>query len=163
MEILTVNKEMIKETSDFASEVFIDYYIPLIGEKQARYMADLFLSQDAILKLIDDGAVFRLVKDEGEIIGFCEYKKEEGRLFLSKLYARKDQRHKGVGRFMFEDVKAYARRNGLKKIYLTVNKGNTPSYEIYLHLGFKVIDSVVNDIGQGYVMDDYIMEYTLNE
>ncbi len=64
---------------------------------------------------------------------------------------------------MFEDVKAYARRNGLKKIYLTVNKGNTPSYKIYLHLGFKVIDSVVNDIGQGYVMDDYIMEYTLNE
>ena len=163
MEILTANKEMIKETSDFASEVFIDYYIPLIGEKQARYMADLFLSQDAILKLIDDGAVFRLVKDDGNIIGFCEYKKEEGRLFLSKLYARKDQRHKGVGRFMFEDVKAYARRNGLKKIYLTVNKGNTPSYEIYLHLGFKVIDSVVNDIGQGYVMDDYIMEYTLNE
>ena len=163
MEILTANKEMIKETSDFASEVFIDYYIPLIGEKQARYMADLFLSQDAILKLIDDGAVFRLVKDEGNIIGFCEYKKEEGRLFLSKLYARKDQRHKGVGRFMFEDVKAYARRNDLKKIYLTVNKGNTPSYKIYLHLGFKVIDSVVNDIGQGYVMDDYIMEYTLNE
>ena len=163
MEILTVNKEMVKETSDFASEVFIDYYIPLIGEKQARYMADLFLSQDAILKLIDDGAVFRLVKDEGEIIGFCEYKKEEGRLFLSKLYARKDRRHKGIGRFMFEDVKAYARRNGLQKIYLTVNKGNTPSYEIYLHLGFKVIDSVVNDIGQGYVMDDYIMEYTLNE
>ena len=76
MEILTANKEMIKETSDFASEVFTDYYIPLIGEKQARYMADLFLSQDAILKLIDDGAVFRLVKDEGEIIGFCEYKKE---------------------------------------------------------------------------------------
>ena len=163
MEILTANKEMIKETSDFASEVFIDYYIPLIGEKQARYMADLFLSQDAISKLIKDGAVFRLVKDEGEIIGFCEYKKEEGRLFLSKLYARKDQRHKGVGRFMFEDVRAYARRNGLKKICLTVNKGNTPSYEIYLHLGFKVIDSVVNDIGQGYVMDDYIMEYTLNE
>lgn len=163
MEILTVNKEMIKETSDFASEVFIDYYIPLIGEKQARYMADLFLSQDAILKLIDDGAVFRLVKDEGEIIGFCEYKKEEGRLFLSKLYARKDRRHKGIGRFMFEDVKAYARQNDLKKIYLTVNKGNSPSYEIYLHLGFKVIDSVVNDIGQGYVMDDYIMEYTLNE
>ena len=163
MEILTVNKETIKETSDFASEVFIDYYIPLIGEKQARYMADLFLSQEASLKLIDDGAVFRLVREKGEIIGFCEYKKEEGRLFLSKLYARKDQRHKGVGRFMFEDVKAYARRNGLQKIYLTVNKGNTPSYKIYLHLGFKVIDSVVNDIGQGYVMDDYIMEYTLNE
>ena len=163
MEILSVNKDMIKETSDFASEVFIDYYIPLIGEKQARYMADLFLSQDAVSKLIDEGAVFRLVKDEGQIIGFCEYKKEEERLFLSKLYARKDHRHHGIGRFMFEDVKNYAVQNGLNRIYLTVNKGNTPSYEIYLHLGFKVVDSVVNDIGQGYVMDDYIMEYVINE
>ncbi len=63
---------------------------------------------------------------------------------------------------MFEDVKKYAIENGLNKIYLTVNKGNTPSYQIYLHLGFKVIDSVVNDIGHGYVMDDYIMEYTID-
>ncbi len=161
MEILTVNKEMIKETSDFASEVFIDYYIPLIGEKQARYMADLFLSQDAISKLIDDGAVFRLVKDEGNIIGFCEYKKEGRRLFLSKLYVRKDHRHEGVGSFMWKKIRYYAENNNLDSIYLTVNKGNTPSYEIYKHLGFKVIDAVVNDIGQGYVMDDYIMEYAM--
>ena len=113
-------------------------------------------------KLIEEGAVFKVVMENGSIIGFCEYKKEEERLFLSKLYARKDQRGKGVGRFMFEDVKKYAIENGLNKIYLTVNKGNTPSYQIYLHLGFKVIDSVVNDIGHGYVMDDYIMEYTID-
>ena len=59
------------------------------------------------------------------------------------------------------DIAGLAKRNGHKSIYLTVNKYNTPSYEIYLHLGFKVIDAVVNDIGNGYVMDDYIMEYTL--
>ena len=163
MEIRRVEASDISKTSAFASEVFIDYYDHLIGKTQATYMADLFLSEKAITKLIEDGAVFKIITENDEIIGFCEYKKEEERLFLSKLYARKDHRHQGIGRFMFEDVVSYAKQNGLKKIYLTVNKGNTPSYEIYLHLGFKVIDSVVTDIGQGYVMDDYIMEFEINE
>ncbi|MCR4634556.1 MAG: GNAT family N-acetyltransferase [Erysipelotrichaceae bacterium] len=161
MELLPVTAQRIAQTSAFASEVFIDYYTPLIGKDQARYMADLFLSEKAIEKLIDEGAVFATVTDHNEIIGFCEYKKEESRLFLSKFYVRKDHRHRGVGSFMWEEIKNYAKANGLSSIYLTVNKGNTPSYEIYQHLGFKVIDAVVNDIGQGYVMDDYIMEYTM--
>ncbi len=163
MEIITVSPEMIKETSAFAQDVFIDYYNNLIGNAQAVYMADLFLSQEAIAQLIQDGAVFRIVRENDQIIGFCEYKKEEERVFLSKLYAHRRYRGKGIGRLMFDDVVSYTKKNGLKKIYLTVNKGNTPSYEIYLHLGFKVIDSVVNDIGSGYVMDDYIMEYSIPE
>ena len=163
MELITVNEALIRETSAFASEVFIDYYDHLIGRTQAEYMTGLFLSEDAIHKLIDEGAVFRLIEEDGRILGFCEYKKEEERLFLSKFYVHKSERGKGIGRFMFDDVLAYAKNNGLGKIYLTVNKGNTPSYEIYLHLGFKVIDSVVTDIGHGYVMDDYIMEYQINE
>lgn len=159
----SVDNKLIRQCSEFASEVFIDYYNDLIGNAQAVYMADLFLSEEAIAKLIRDGAIFRIVEDNDEIIGFCEYKKEEDRVFLSKLYASKDHRGKGIGRMMFEDVVNYAKENGINKIYLTVNKGNTPSYNIYLHLGFKVIDSVVNDIGHGYVMDDYIMEYQINE
>ncbi|MBQ6335511.1 MAG: GNAT family N-acetyltransferase [Erysipelotrichaceae bacterium] len=164
MQLVKVDSALIEDTSRFASEVFIDYYNSLIGHEQAVYMADLFLSPEAIEKLIGDGAIFKLVMNNDEICGFCEYKPEEdGRLFLSKLYAHKAYRHQGLGRLMFEDVLAYARENGYKKIYLTVNKGNIPSYEIYLHLGFKVIDSVVNDIGHGYVMDDYIMEYQIDE
>ena len=164
MGLIKVNDALIEKTSAFAMEVFIDYYDDLIGHEQAVYMTELFLSEDAIRKLIEDGALFKLAVEEDEIRGFYECKAEEdGRLFLSKLYVKKEYRHTGIGRTMFEDIKAYARQNGLKKIYLTVNKYNTPSYEIYLHLGFRVIDSVVNDIGHGYVMDDYIMEYQADE
>ena len=163
MEIRTVNDALIEKTSAFASDVFIDYYDPLIGNDQAVYMADLFLSPAAIRKLIEDGAVFRIICEDEEILAFCEYQKEDDRLFLSKLYVRKDLRARGLGRLMFEDALSYARENDLSSVYLTVNKGNTPSYELYLHLGFKVIDSVVNDIGHGYVMDDYIMEYRIDE
>ena len=47
--------------------------------------------------------------------------------------------------------------NNKKAIYLTVNKKNKTK-DKYLHWGFKIIDSVVSDIGNNYVMDDYIME-----
>lgn len=162
MNIIEVNKDMILETSSFAIEVFIDYYNNLIGNEQATYMADLFLSSNAIKKLINEGAIFKLVKDNDSIIGFTEYKKENTKVFLSKLYVRKDYRGKGIGKLMLNDCICYTKSVGLSKIYLTVNKGNTSSYNIYIHEGFKVIDAVVNDIGHGYVMDDYIMELNVN-
>lgn len=161
MELITCDKSLIDKTSKFASEVFIDYYNNLIGNKQATYMANLFLSKQKINELIDNGAMFRLLVEDDKIIGFSEYLKEENKVFLSKLYVQKDYRGKGYGRILFEDCLDYTKRCGLDTIYLTVNKHNTPSYETYLHLGFKVTDSVVNDIGEGYVMDDYIMEYKI--
>ena len=158
MEILEVSTPMIEKTSVFAQAVFIDYYNDLIGHQQAVYMADLFLSPEAIADLIDKGAIFKMLMEKERPVGFTEYVKEKERVFLSKLYVAKEERGKGLGRILFEDCRRYALDNGIRRIYLTVNKYNTPSYEIYLHLGFKVTDAVVNDIGHGYVMDDYIME-----
>ena len=48
-----------------------------------------------------------------------------------------------------------------QSIQLTVNKNNTNTIKAYEKWGFKTIDSAVTDIGSGFVMDDYIMEYYL--
>ena len=161
MQIVKIDESMISATSGFAQRVFVDYYNDLIGPDQAIYMADLFLSEIAIKELLNEGAVFKVVIEYDQIIGFYECKKEEERVFLSKLYVDKHYRGEGIGKMMFEDLVEYTKSCGLNQIYLTVNKYNTPSYNIYLHLGFKVIDAVENDIGHGYIMDDYIMEYTI--
>lgn len=161
MKLVLVEQNLVNITSNFASDVFIDYYTSLIGQTQATYMADLFLSSKAIEKLINDGTVFKLVIDNDELIGFIEYKLENEKVFLSKLYVRKDMRNNGVGKLMLQDCVEYAKTNNKNKIYLTVNKGNTPSIDIYEHIGFKRIDAIVNDIGNNYVMDDYIYELTI--
>ena len=158
MRLVKVDENLIEKTADFAQSVFIDYYTDLIGYDQSVYMADKFLSADAIRTLINDGAVFNLVMEDDKILGFYECKKEEERVFLSKLYVEKNYRGKGIGRYMFDDLLSYTKDNNLNRIYLTVNKGNTPSFNIYRHLGFEIIDSVETDIGHGYIMDDYIME-----
>ncbi|MBO4919146.1 MAG: GNAT family N-acetyltransferase [Erysipelotrichaceae bacterium] len=161
MKLIRADKKMIPMLSEFADDVFIDYYKDLIGMDQSVYMTDLFLSEAAIEDLMNKGAVFILATEDEKPVGFCEYIREDKRLFLSKLYAEKAHREKGIGKQLFLNCLQYAKDNGLESIYLTVNKYNIPSYEIYLHLGFKVVDAVVNDIGNGYVMDDYIMEYTI--
>lgn len=158
MNLIKVDENLIELTSKFASEVFIDYYNDLIGNLQATYMANLFLSEKAIKDLIDNNAIFKLMMLDNKPIGFIEYQIQDDRLFLSKLYAHANYRNMGVGKAMLLDCIDYAKQNNIHKIFLTVNKYNTPSYNIYLHFGFKVIESVVNDIGHGYVMDDYIMQ-----
>ncbi len=51
-----------------------------------------------------------------------------------------------------------ARKRGLDALYLTVNKNNEMAIRAYKANGFEVIDAVETDIGEGFVMDDYIME-----
>lgn len=161
MNIVKVEPNQVELLSKFASEVFIDYYSNRIGYDQSLYMANMFLSVQAIKKLMEKGAIFKLVFDNEEPVGLIEYILEKEKVFLSKFYVRKDRRHQGIGKMMLQDCKNYALANNINKIYLTVNKGNTPSIDIYYHEGFKKIDAVVNDIGNGYVMDDYIMQLEL--
>lgn len=158
MKLVVVDQSLIELTSKFAQEVFIDYYTGLIGKQQSIYMANLFLSNKAISELISNGAIFKIVMDNDDPIAFFEYVPEESKVFLSKLYVKKQYRRKGISRLMLEDCINYAKDNNKNSIYLTVNKGNINSIDVYHHYGFKQIDAVVNDIGNGYVMDDYIME-----
>ena len=158
MQIIKVKYNQIKQLSEFAKDVFIDYYHDLIGLDQSLYMADKFLSYNAIKNLMDNNAIFNMIKIDDDIVAFNEYLKDDNRIFLSKLYVHKDYRHQGLGKIMLEECIRYGKENNCECIYLTVNKNNTDSINTYKHLGFKVIDAVVNDIGNNYVMDDYIMQ-----
>jgi ribosomal protein S18 acetylase RimI-like enzyme len=60
---------------------------------------------------------------------------------------------KEIFAFFNEQVKT----NMLQGMYLTVNKYNEHAIDVYKHYGFEIVDSVVTDIGKGFVMDDYIM------
>jgi RimJ/RimL family protein N-acetyltransferase len=67
-------------------------------------------------------------------------------------------RGKGYGGKTVEFLESLAREDGFKKITLTVNKYNSGSIKAYEKMGFKNVGSIVQDIGNGFVMDDYKME-----
>lgn len=137
-----------------ASIIWPITYKDILSSKQIAYMLNLFLSDEAIASNIEAGYTYMILKDDKDNqIGFIAYELKSDYIFLSKLYILPIHQNKHYA----SDVIVYLKSFNLP-IKLTVNKYNKNAYEKYLHLGFKVIDSTVTDIGNSYVMDDYVMK-----
>ena len=154
--------EEIAQTAKTAEEVWTEYYTPLLGEAQVSYMVKNFQSEQAITEQIASGYTYFLLESAGDIVGYVGIQPQEEYLFLSKLYVKQAFRGKGFASKALSQVKEVAKECGLSRIRLTVNKGNANSIAVYENWGFRTVDSVVTDIGEGFVMDDYVMELGLN-
>ncbi len=153
------NMELIYSVTAVAEEIWHEHFIPIIGEEQVDYMLEKFLSPEALAKQINSGHQYYLFSYEYTFAGFAGVHKEDGKLFLSKLYVHKDFRGQGIASYMFQQFIAMCKKNNLEKIWLTCNRHNTDTLAIYEHWGFKTVREEATDIGNGFVMDDYIMEY----
>ncbi len=144
-----------------AREIWTEHYIPIIGRKQVDYMLDRFQSRRAIAEQIEAGVLYFLIRAGDQFIGYIAVQLKEDELFLSKIYVRSSERRKGYGKRAVRFAESLARERKLTRIVLTVNKNNTSSIKAYEKTGFKNAGSLVQDIGHGFVMDDYKMEKIL--
>ncbi len=158
---LIKSDEDIKNLYVLADMVWHEYFPCILKKEQIDYMVEMFFSEQAIKDSISQGYEFYFVTLNDDKIGFISIHPEEDKLFLSKLYLTKDNRGKGFSSQMMEFVKGRGKDNNLNKVYLTVNKYNTHTIEVYKHMGFTVHHSDQFDIGNGYIMDDYVMECIL--
>lgn len=83
---------------------------------------------------------------------------DTNRFFISKIYLRAEERGHGFASQTIRFYEDLCRARGLAAMYLTVNKHNDLGVRAYRGKGFETIDSVETDIGQGFIMDDFIME-----
>ena len=157
-DIRTLNRQDFPQLAQTADRIWRQSYMTLLGREQIDYMLEMFQSEKAFERQASEGYIYRGVFADGRLVGYTGSRREDSRIFLSKLYLDKEFHGMGVGRKMLEDV--ISQFPECTSLYLTVNKHN-PSFEIYRHWGFEVTDAVVTDIGQGYVMGDYIMELKL--
>lgn len=175
-EFQPVRTEKQQETlAKLAEEIWIEYWPALIGEDQTRYMVDRFQSLAAIrrdMAALHHAYEYWFVIDPdlagkptdrhpwGPIVGYTGgySEPETNRFFISKIYLLGSACGRGHARRAIEHYDELSRQRGHRALYLTVNKGNALGIRAYEGTGFKAIEAVVNDIGQGFVMDDYIME-----
>ena len=145
-----------------AREIWTEHYPPIIGKDQVRYMLDKFQSKDAIsLQITDEGFRYFLIEEEEGYIGYLGVQSKGEELFLSKIYVRRSERGKGFGKKAVQFIEDLAGKLNLKKISLTVNKNNISAVKAYEKMGFKNLGPVVQDIGNGFIMDDFRMEKLL--
>ncbi len=136
-------------------------YDPLLPQGQVDYMLDKFQSDHAVKDQMQNlGYRYYMVVCDGQDAGFVGFSpRYEGReeTFLSKVYLLPEFRGHGAVGKAFALVEEETRKEGLSKIRLTVNKGNSHAVEVYGHYGFRTVELAETDIGGGYIMDDFIM------
>ena len=141
-----------------AREIWDEHYIKILSQEQIDYMLDKFYSSEKIASEIEEGIIWEILWNEENPIGYLVCKLESDKLYISKIYLKAETRGKGLGEFLLNHAKKLAKQNQKKSIYLNVNKYNSDSIAFYERNGFEKIDEGVFDIGNGFVMDDFIME-----
>lgn len=143
--------------------IWREYYPALIGPAQVEYMLEKMYGAEVLREEIRAGHRYEIVTVDGADAGYLAYRCEEreGIVKLAKLYVAADFRGAGIGRAMLEHVRKAAAGLGAREIRLFVNKHNAPALAAYARFGFLRAESVVTDIGGGYVMDDWLMRLPL--
>lgn len=144
--------------AELASIIWTEHYPPIIGVEQVNYMLDKFQSFNAIKEQVQDGVFYFIMYFNNKPAGYLSYYKKEDSLFLSKLYVLDQYRGKKIGKTALIFIEDQLVDLGCDSISLTVNKNNSNSIKAYQKMGFKIIDTIVIDIGNGFVMDDYFLK-----
>lgn len=150
----------IDSVASLAHEIWSQHYTPIIGEAQVTYMVSNFQSPEAIKVQIAEGFEYYLLSVQKAPVGYFAVRlKSAEELFLSKIYVRNSEQGKGLGKKCFVYICKRAEELRAQHITLTVNKHNYNTLGTYEAWGFKKTGEIVQDIGNGFVMDDYV--YTL--
>ena len=150
--------------AQLADTIWRSHYISMISMMQIDYMLAGRYVPDRLRHYIDSQERWLWVlRVDGVPVGYCSCSLGEDAeaMKLEQLYLLSEHKGRGFGGRMLRHVEENTRALGGSRLYLTVNKGNTDSIAMYRKSGFAVREEVVFDIGNGYVMDDYVMEKEL--
>lgn len=150
----------IRLTAQMAQEIWNEAFRGIITQEQINYMVDKYQSYHAMKDQIENqGYTYFIISKDGKDAGYCGVQvKEDNSLYLSKMYLLKEARGKRLFEQMTNHLVKLCRDKGISRIWLTVNKHNDRAIAAYIKNGYKNIRSQTTDIGNGFVMDDYVFE-----
>ena len=138
-------------------------YSKILSKDQIEYMLTKMYSAEEISKQLKNPNYFYYLILQDEIpagfIGF-EFHYEKVTTKLHRIYLLEEFKGKGLGKKGLELLKEKVKESSDQRIILNVNKDN-PAKKIYESQGFQVYREEVFDIGNGFVMDDYLLEFYL--
>ena len=137
----------------------IAYGSILSGDK-IDYMLKLFYQPSSLVKqMLELKHSFILVEEEEEPLGFASFSPlpENGAYRIHKLYILPGKQGKGLGKAMIDYIQEAIQPLGASVLRVNVYRKNAAKV-FYERLGFSVISEEDIDIGNGYFMNDYVME-----
>lgn len=145
-----------------AQEIWPEVFSQILSPGQIAYMLERMYSLPALEAQLDQGHHFLLVKEGEDFLGYAAYSFNPANdsTTIHKIYLLAHTRGTGVGKALMGVVIERAQGLGQSRLQLNVNRYN-PAVRFYEKLGFRIIREEDNPIGQGFFMNDYVMELPL--
>jgi diamine N-acetyltransferase len=161
-EIKTAAVKDIPLIQQLAYAIWPQTYSSIISKAQISYMLDMIYSTAALQKQMhDEGCTFIIVYDNNQPVAFASYNQTTLQTWkLSKIYILPTQQGKGTGKFIISYIIDTIKMQNAKALQLQVNRFNK-ACNFYQKLGFTIIETADFDIGNGYFMDDYVMQLVI--
>lgn len=148
---------------DLANKTWEPTYKNILSKEQLLYMFDLMYNKDTLKERVLTGNEFYIARINKLDIGFMEtVNNHSDKLSVSKIYIDPNFQKKGIGKIMIEFLEKEARTNKFKSLSLNVNRFN-PAQHFYTKMGFHIEKEIDIEIGNGYLMEDYIMKKELSD
>lgn len=164
MIIRQLAKEELTKVQSIALRTWPSTFANILSTEQIEYMLNWMYSIEMLESQFEKGHTFLLAEEDGKELGFAGFElnyAEGPKAKLHKIYLLPKAQGKGAGKALILEVADRTRKVGQKSLLLNVNKYNQKAIDFYLKMGFQEIYKEVIDIGNGYVMDDVVMELDL--
>lgn len=161
--MITIIKATIQDLSiieHIAHQTWPLTYGQILSQEQMQFMLQSFYSIEKLQQDIEQsGHHFILVKEDEKVVGFAafeHYYNNDKVTKIHKIYLLPETQGKGIGQKVIEYIALTAKENNLEQLLLNVNRFNK-ALGFYQKIGFSIIDEVDIEIGQGYLMEDFVM------
>lgn len=167
MKLIEATEKDIPLIRNLARRSWENAYAEILSGEQMEYMLSEMYSEAELAKHFQDtNYYYYLIKDENTdsyegFIGY-EHHYDENTTKLHRIYLVPESKGKGFGKEALLFLNQKTAENGDQRIILNVNKHNE-ARRFYESQGYIVYGEGVFDIGNGFVMDDYMMEFLIHE
>lgn len=165
MEIKQItNSADLRIIREIADRVWPETFAAILSPEQIVYMMKMMYAPEVLAAELACGYVFEVLYVDGVPAGYAVHSRYEARpdtAKLHKIYLLGDYQGQGLGSQLLNHVIRRSAEAGYRYLRLNVNKENVKAQKAYLRNGFNIVEAVKIDIGNGFVMDDYVMEKVL--
>ena len=139
-----------------AQKTWPDTFAKILSPDQINYMLELMYNTTTLTEQIKKPHYhYYLINKTDGLAALELHYKHGNQSKLHKLYILPEKQGIGLGVKTLQELETISKAAGNRTIILNVNKIN-PATDFYEKCGFTRWKSEVIDIGQGYVMDDYV-------
>ncbi|MES2829180.1 MAG: GNAT family N-acetyltransferase [Bacteroidota bacterium] len=153
-------EEDIEVIRAIANNTWYDTYASYLTDEQIKYMLNKMYNRGELLSQLQGGHHFLIAEENGKDLGYAGYSVHDAETKtykLHKLYVLPAAHGKGVGKLLINEVFNLIKKEGGTAVQLNVNRNNK-AVTFYQSAGFIIKETVDLDIGDGFFMNDYVME-----